>query len=154
MLSDLLYCHLFIEISVRPSSGVVPIAGKPFSLQCHGPEDAASITWLKNKQPLSADAGRVRFSPDNSSVTFSPLLRTDGGTYQCSVLEAGNVTQRNDSQLEVEAGAPILSVGYTLQVNCELYQKCEASVKHFRTGKVILSMELNMEFVLPSKKPE
>ncbi|KAA8579990.1 hypothetical protein FQN60_005525, partial [Etheostoma spectabile] len=35
-----------------------------------------SITWLKNKQPMAASE-RVLFSPDNTTVTFSPLLQAD-----------------------------------------------------------------------------
>ncbi|KAG8005821.1 Mitogen-activated protein kinase 12, partial [Nibea albiflora] len=96
---------------VHPSSQDLPVAGEPFSLQCVGQQDTASITWLKNKHPMAASE-RVHFSPDNTSVNFSPLLREDGGLYQCLVLEGGNSTL-----VLHESGTPIWSVGYLLQVN-------------------------------------
>ncbi|KAL3048081.1 hypothetical protein OYC64_006790 [Pagothenia borchgrevinki] len=87
--------------SVRPTTQAPPVAGEPFSLQCMGPQEPATITWLKNKHKMSARE-RVHFSPDNTTITFSYLFRADGGVYQCVV---------------VEDGPPILSVGYLMQVN-------------------------------------
>ncbi|KAE8281723.1 hypothetical protein D5F01_LYC20723 [Larimichthys crocea] len=97
---------------VHPSSQDLPIAGEPFSLQCVGHQDTASITWLKNNHPMAASE-QVHFSPDNNSVNFSPLLREDGGLYQCLVLEGGN----SSKLVSRESGTPIQSVGYLLQVN-------------------------------------
>lgn len=96
---------------MRPAAQALPIAGEPFSLQCVGSQDAASITWLKNKRHILASE-RVYFSADNTTVIFRPLFRADGGVYQCLVVESGNSTL-------YEAGTPILSVGYLMQVNCE-----------------------------------
>eukprot|EP00064_Thunnus_orientalis_P012022 superscaffoldBa00001797_g12055 len=89
-------------ISVRPTS--LPVAGEPLSLQCLGSQNPTSITWLKNKHPMPAYE-RVRFSADNITMTFSPLLQADDGLYQCVV---------------AEGAAAILSVGYKMQVNSEL----------------------------------
>ncbi|XP_067437255.1 carcinoembryonic antigen-related cell adhesion molecule 1-like [Thunnus thynnus] len=86
-------------ISVRPTS--LPVAGEPLSLQCLGSQNPTSITWLKNKHPMPAYE-RVRFSADNITMTFSPLLQADDGLYQCVV---------------AEGAAAILSVGYKMQVN-------------------------------------
>lgn len=95
------------------------MAGEPFSLQCVGTQDPASITWLKNNQQILASE-RVHFSADNATVTFSPVLQADGGLYQCLVVEGGNQTLYYDSvEIVEEGGAPILSVGYVMQVNCE-----------------------------------
>ncbi|KAM8739921.1 cell adhesion molecule CEACAM5-like [Acanthopagrus schlegelii] len=103
--------------SVRPSSQAPPVAGEPFSLQCVGTQDPASITWLKNNQQILASE-RVHFSADNATVTFSPVLQADGGLYQCLVIEGGNQTLYYDSvEIVEEGGAPILSVGYVMQVN-------------------------------------
>ncbi|XP_035802261.1 hemicentin-1-like [Amphiprion ocellaris] len=88
-------------ISVRPSSQALPVADKSFTLQCVGSQNPASIMWLKNKQPMMASE-RISFSVDNSSVTFSPLLQTDDGLYQCVVSEVDT---------------PIKSVGYQMQVD-------------------------------------
>ncbi|KAK5848798.1 hypothetical protein PBY51_008490 [Eleginops maclovinus] len=87
--------------SVRPATQALPVAGESFSLQCVGPQEPATITWLKNKHKMPASE-RVRLSPDNTTITFSLLFRADGGLYQCVV---------------GEEGPPILSVGYLMQVN-------------------------------------
>ncbi|XP_022605296.1 hemicentin-1-like isoform X1 [Seriola dumerili] len=100
--------------SVRPTSQGLPVAGESFSLQCAGSQNPASITWLKNKHPVLASE-RVRFSPDNTTMSFSPLLRADGGLYQCLVLEDGNHDHNNKSRQE--SRTPILSVGYLMHVN-------------------------------------
>uniref|UniRef100_A0A671YKY8 Carcinoembryonic antigen-related cell adhesion molecule 5-like n=1 Tax=Sparus aurata TaxID=8175 RepID=A0A671YKY8_SPAAU len=102
--------------SVRPSSPAPPVAGEPFSLQCVGTQDPASISWLKNNQQILASE-RVHFSADNATVTFSPVLQADSGSYQCLVVEGGNQTLYYNSLEIVEGGAPILSVGYVMQVN-------------------------------------
>lgn len=47
---------------------------------------------------------RVHFSPGNVTMTFSPILQTDDGLYQCVV---------------TEGQTPIQSIGYKMQVNCE-----------------------------------
>lgn len=104
MLTLCVSCSLCTDpFSVRPASPAPPVAGKPFSLQCVGSENPASITWLRNKRPMPASE-RVHFSPDNTTMTFSPLLQADGGLYQCVV---------------AEGGTPMQSVGYEMQVNCE-----------------------------------
>lgn len=103
---------------MRPTTQALPIAGKPFSLQCVGPESPASITWFKNKRQMLTFE-RVVLSSDNTTMTFSPLLQGDGGVYQCLVLEDGNRTLYYNTLVAVEDGTPILSVGYLMQVNCE-----------------------------------
>lgn len=107
-------CSLCTDpISVRPTSQALPVAGKSFSLQCVGSQNPASVTWLKNKHPMPASEG-VHFSPDNTTMTFSPLLQTDDGLYQCVV---------------AEGGTPIQSVGYKMQVNCEYTQSPHYAVR-------------------------
>ncbi|XP_022605298.1 carcinoembryonic antigen-related cell adhesion molecule 20-like isoform X2 [Seriola dumerili] len=116
LLSSSSSLHLWVAnpFSVRPTSQGLPVAGESFSLQCAGSQNPASITWLKNKHPVLASE-RVRFSPDNTTMSFSPLLRADGGLYQCLVLEDGNHDHNNKSRQE--SRTPILSVGYLMHVN-------------------------------------
>lgn len=90
-------------ISVQPTSQGLPVSGESFSLQCVGSQDPASIMWLKNKQLIPASQ-RVHFSAGNTTVTFTPVLQTDEGLYQCAVSEGGGLIQ---------------SVGYKMQVNCK-----------------------------------
>lgn len=119
--------------SVRPTSRALPVAGEPFSLQCVGPRDPASITWLRNKQQMPASE-RVRFSLDNTSVTFSPLSQTDGGLYQCLVLQGGNRSLYYNSFI-VEGGGPVMSLGYLMQVNCEYARGMK--IISLRSGAVV-----------------
>ncbi|KAK2858801.1 hypothetical protein Q5P01_003421 [Channa striata] len=72
-----------------------------FFLQCTGSQNPASITWLKDGEPIST-SDRVHFSPDHITVTFSPLQQTDDGLYQCVV---------------TEVETPVTSVPYKMQVN-------------------------------------
>ncbi|XP_075932331.1 cell adhesion molecule CEACAM5-like [Anarhichas minor] len=103
--------------SVRPTSQAPPVAGKPFSLQCLGPQQPADISWLKNQRQMPAYE-RVHFSPDNTTVTFSFLLREDDGLYQCLVVEGENRTIHDNTLVAiVVGGTPTLSVGYLMQVN-------------------------------------
>ncbi|KAF1372512.1 hypothetical protein PFLUV_G00266250 [Perca fluviatilis] len=99
--------------SVRPSSQALPVAGEPFSLQCVGPQDPASISWLKNGRQMPV-SDVVHFSPDNATITFSSLLRDDEGVYKCLVVETGNLT--TNPLVAVVGGTPILSFGYLMQV--------------------------------------
>lgn len=81
-----------------------------------------------------AASEQVHFSPDNNSVNFSPLLREDGGLYQCLVLEGGN----SSKLVSRESGTPIQSVGYLLQVNCEYTRvmKFTLHIVHFQYSEV------------------
>ncbi|XP_061108157.1 carcinoembryonic antigen-related cell adhesion molecule 1 [Conger conger] len=85
------------------SSGGLPIDDKKFTLVCEINGQANSIQWLRDGRPLSAD-NRTVFSADNSSLTFTPVLRSDDGIYQC---EAYNAVTNGTSP------------GYQLLVNCE-----------------------------------
>ncbi|KAM8909216.1 cell adhesion molecule CEACAM5-like isoform 2-T2 [Spinachia spinachia] len=102
---------------VRASPEAPPVAGRPFSLLCVGPQEPDSITWLKNHQPMLVSK-RVQLSPDNTTITFSFLLREDDGLYQCLVVEGENRTiHDNTLVVVVEGGVPTLSVGYLMKVN-------------------------------------
>ncbi len=50
------------------------------------------------------ESGDVTFSSDNIMMTFSPLMQTDDGLYQCVVDEGSDLIQ---------------SIGYEMQVNCK-----------------------------------
>ncbi|KAM3587539.1 uncharacterized protein V6R79_008634 [Siganus canaliculatus] len=109
--------------SVVPTTQSPPIAGKPFSLQCDGIQEPASITWLKNNSQILV-FDRLQLSPDNTTVTFSPLYEVDGGLYQCVVLEDGNLynTLYNNSSTATEDGISVLSIGYLMEVNYGPYE--------------------------------
>ncbi|CDQ64284.1 unnamed protein product [Oncorhynchus mykiss] len=54
-------------ISVQPVSQDKPLAHQPFSLQCVGSQNPASILWLKNGLPVAVSS-RVSLSPNNITV--------------------------------------------------------------------------------------
>ncbi|XP_037315789.2 hemicentin-2-like [Pungitius pungitius] len=120
-------------ISVRATSGALPVAGKSFSLQCVGSQNPASITWLKNKEPMSASQ-TVHFTPDNVTMTFSPLLQADDGSYQCVVAQ-GPVIQSSVYEMQVNygpssvviSGVDIMTLGmpYEFQCSASCYPACE-----------------------------
>ncbi|XP_030211143.1 carcinoembryonic antigen-related cell adhesion molecule 5 [Gadus morhua] len=87
--------------SVRPATQGVPMAGQTYSLQCIGSQNPASITWLQNSLPLPV-SDRLVLSQDNTLLTFSPLMESDTGTYQCVI--------------NVDIG-DVKSLGYRMQVN-------------------------------------
>ncbi|KAI1886259.1 hypothetical protein AGOR_G00212150 [Albula goreensis] len=68
-------------------SGGLPIQDRPVTMECKVDGQADSIQWLRDGSPMMAD-NRTVFSADNSSVTLSPVQRSDDGSYQCEVFNA------------------------------------------------------------------
>ena len=83
--------------------GAQPIANHTFNLTCETTGSVYSVHWMRDQLPLYPDSMRV-FSMDNSTLTFSPVLLSDNGHYQCSATNP--LSQMNSSN-------------YTLMVNCE-----------------------------------
>nr|XP_040028917.1 hemicentin-2-like [Gasterosteus aculeatus aculeatus] len=124
--------------SVRASSQAPPVAGRPFALLCEGPQEPDSITWLKNKNQMLASE-RVQFSPDNTTITFSFLVREDDGLYQCLVVEGENRTiHDNTLVVVVEGGVPNLSVGYLMEVNYGPNEVLIEKANELPVGEVML----------------
>ncbi|XP_029617176.1 hemicentin-1 [Salmo trutta] len=117
-------------ISVQPVSQNKPLAHQPFSLQCVGSQNPSSILWLKNGLPIAV-SGRVSLSPNNITMSFSPLLQSDGGLYQCIVSQGG---------------APIKGVGYQLNVNYGPLQAVIIQSGKGPVGKVL--------YLLPGSKTD
>ncbi|XP_046896168.1 carcinoembryonic antigen-related cell adhesion molecule 5-like [Hypomesus transpacificus] len=81
--------------------GAQPIANHTFNLTCETTGSVYSVHWMRDQLPLYPDSMRV-FSMDNSTLTFSPVLLSDNGHYQCSATNP--LSQMNSSN-------------YTLMVN-------------------------------------
>ncbi|XP_067094943.1 hemicentin-1-like [Osmerus mordax] len=81
--------------------GAQPIANQTFNLTCETTGSVYSVHWMRDQLPLYPDSIRV-FSMDNSTLTFSPVLLSDNGHYQCSATNP--LSQMNSSN-------------YTLMVN-------------------------------------
>ncbi|CAM4699560.1 unnamed protein product [Leuciscus chuanchicus] len=61
-----------------------------------------SVEWMKDNSPLSP-SNRIIFSPDNRSVSISPVQRADSGEYQC--------TYRNPVSSETAKHSLIINYG-------------------------------------------
>ncbi|CAM4699584.1 unnamed protein product [Leuciscus chuanchicus] len=61
-----------------------------------------SVEWMKDNSPLSP-SNRIIFSPDNRSVSISPVQRSDSGEYQC--------TYRNPASSETAKHSLIINYG-------------------------------------------
>ncbi|XP_039541153.1 carcinoembryonic antigen-related cell adhesion molecule 20-like isoform X2 [Pimephales promelas] len=48
-----------------------------------GTDTVNSVEWIKDNSPLSP-SNRIIFSPDNRSVSISPVQKSDNGEYQCT----------------------------------------------------------------------
>ncbi|XP_023671066.2 cell adhesion molecule CEACAM1-like [Paramormyrops kingsleyae] len=100
-------------ISVQPASVLPPTDDRPFSLNCIGAGPAASVQWLRNNHPVML-SDRVTLSTSNTTLSFSPVLRSDGGFYQCSVIEGAVVTPSLEYHMVVNYGplnATIVEIG-------------------------------------------
>ncbi|XDV40084.1 hypothetical protein PO909_009231 [Leuciscus waleckii] len=53
------------------------------SITSEGTGSITSVEWMKDNSPLSP-SNRIIFSPDNRSVSISPVQRSDSGEYQCT----------------------------------------------------------------------
>lgn len=68
--------------SVQIAAGQ-PILNHTFTLTCETVGSVKSIIWMYNGYPLSGDDTRI-LSMDNANLTFSPIVQTDNGQYQCT----------------------------------------------------------------------
>ncbi|KAJ8354754.1 hypothetical protein SKAU_G00223210 [Synaphobranchus kaupii] len=85
-------------VSVKPSAGKEPTLNQPFSVTCAGSGQMSTIEWYKGGDILALDA-QMTLSADNSTLSFSSLLPSHGGFYQC-------VSSKSNKR--------IISVGYLL----------------------------------------
>ncbi|XP_067305031.1 carcinoembryonic antigen-related cell adhesion molecule 8-like isoform X2 [Pseudorasbora parva] len=53
------------------------------NISSEGTSSITSVEWMKDNSPLSP-SNRTSFSPDNRSVSISPVQRSDSGEYQCT----------------------------------------------------------------------
>lgn len=53
-----------------------------FTLTCETTGSVKSLIWMYNWSPLVEDSTKF-LSMDNTTLTFSPIVRTDKGNYQC-----------------------------------------------------------------------
>ncbi|XDV40087.1 hypothetical protein PO909_009232 [Leuciscus waleckii] len=53
------------------------------NITSEGTGSITSVEWMKDNSPLSP-SNRIIFSPDNRSVSISPVQRSDSGEYQCT----------------------------------------------------------------------
>ncbi|KAG1924792.1 carcinoembryonic antigen-related cell adhesion molecule 20-like [Pimephales promelas] len=79
------------HISVEKVSNVSLIGPKELLIEgnssanitSEGTGTITSVEWIKDNSPLSP-SNRIIFSPDNRSVSISPVQKSDNGEYQCT----------------------------------------------------------------------
>ncbi|KAL7886545.1 hypothetical protein AOLI_G00042660 [Acnodon oligacanthus] len=60
------------------------IEGNSADLSCDASGTIVTTEWMKDNQKLSP-SNNITFSADNRSVSISPVSRTDGGEYRCTL---------------------------------------------------------------------
>ncbi|KAL7886544.1 hypothetical protein AOLI_G00042650 [Acnodon oligacanthus] len=60
------------------------IEGNSADLSCDASGTNVTTEWMKDNQKLSP-SNNITFSADNRSVSISPVSRTDGGEYRCTL---------------------------------------------------------------------
>ncbi|XP_064173084.1 carcinoembryonic antigen-related cell adhesion molecule 1 [Anguilla rostrata] len=110
------------------SNGGLPIDEKPFTLVCKVNEKADLIQWLRNGLRLLAD-NRTALSADNSSVTFTPVQRSDDGSYQCVAHNAVSNGTSPGFQLLVNYGPeqPVITGPDVAKTGSSVTFTCSAS---------------------------
>ncbi|XP_048007953.1 carcinoembryonic antigen-related cell adhesion molecule 6-like isoform X1 [Megalobrama amblycephala] len=90
------------------------------NINSEGNGNIISVQWMKNNSPLSPSSSII-FSPDNRSVSISPVQRSDSGEYQCKYTNPVNSETATYSLIinygpedvsikglgEVNSGAPV-----------------------------------------------
>lgn len=99
----------FIHYSTAPVTrtsvqiaGGQPILNHTFTLICETTGSVKSLIWMYNWSPLVEDSTKF-LCMDNTTLTFSPIVLTDNGNYQCV---ASNPLSNNTG-------------GFTLEYYCE-----------------------------------
>ena len=64
------------------ANGVQPILNKNFNLTCDTVGFVETIYWIKNGSALQTTS-RIMLDKHNTTVTFSPVLLSDNGYYEC-----------------------------------------------------------------------
>lgn len=103
------WVFFFMHYSTAPVTRTsVQIAGgqqilnHTFTLTCETMGSVKSLIWMYNWSPLVVDSTKS-LSMDNTTLTFSPIVQTDNGNYQCV---ASNPLSNNTG-------------GFTLKYFCE-----------------------------------
>ncbi|KAL2084224.1 hypothetical protein ACEWY4_019742 [Coilia grayii] len=99
---ELIVIDIITAVMVK-DIGLPPILNMTFTLSCNvtGPVD--SIHWSKNGSYLHSD-GRRSFSDGNKTLTFSQVMESDNGHYQCSASNAVSSLTSPVFQLKVNYG--------------------------------------------------
>lgn len=127
--------YFFIHHSTAPVTrasiqiaGGQPILNHTFTLTCETTGSVKSLIWMYNWSPLVEDSTRI-LSMDNATLTFSPIVRTDNGNYQCVA----------SNSLSNYTG------GFTLEYFCEFYISILTNSLHDRWS-IEFTPNLQLEF--------
>ncbi|XP_035286439.1 uncharacterized protein LOC118233960 [Anguilla anguilla] len=116
-------------VSVKPPAGKEPFLKRPFSLTCAGAAEMSSIVWYKDSYTLTMDA-QMTLSADNATLSFSSLLPSHGGFYQCvssksgrRIVSVGHLLTYGSLSVNI-SGPDTVEVGtentFVCEPNCEI----------------------------------
>ncbi|XP_039627284.1 carcinoembryonic antigen-related cell adhesion molecule 5-like [Polypterus senegalus] len=74
-----------------------------FKLICKAEGTVNSRLWLKDSQFLST-SGRLIFSKNNETVSFSPVLQSDEASYQCAASDTNSSVTSAKYRLNIKYG--------------------------------------------------
>lgn len=103
VLAVILYFTEVPEITALIRAKGQPILNHTLTLVCVTTGSVESIIWMYGPFPLYVDKTKI-LSKNNASLTFSPVMHSDKGTYWC---KASNKFSSNSSDF------------FTLDVFCE-----------------------------------
>ncbi|KPP60717.1 hemicentin-2-like, partial [Scleropages formosus] len=92
--------------SVQPLKDREPKLNEPYSLMCTGPRKLPTVLWYKDGEALAFDP-RMSLSEDNSTLSFSSLLSSDGGHYQCNIPTGNIIIESTEYFLTCEYDVPL-----------------------------------------------
>ncbi|XP_051721905.1 carcinoembryonic antigen-related cell adhesion molecule 20-like [Ctenopharyngodon idella] len=94
-----------------------------------------SVQWMKDNSPLSP-SNSIIFSPDNRSVSISPVQRSDSGKYQCTYtnpVSSGTATYSliiNYGPEDVSIKGPdVVDLGVRVSLSCSANSEPSASFR-------------------------
>lgn len=133
-------------------AGGQPILNHTFTLTCETTGSVKSLIWMYNWSPLVEDSTRI-LSMDNTTLTFSPIVRTDNGNYQCVASNplsnyTGGFTLEYfyGPEMATIIGPNVVQTGDIVTLSCDALSYPPSNYTWFFNGSSVANMS---DFVTP-----